>query len=162
MSEICVLCNVAPATTREHVPAELFFDAPNRGDLIQVPACVPCNQGSQKDEYLRAFLMLLRSPRAPEATENVRARTIRQLHRPGYGGLRATFQESSKLTVRIDPFTGALQPDLQIRPDGERLLGVIIKYVRGLHYRLTGSALATDPPIAVERMFNHHTRPSEH
>jgi hypothetical protein len=52
----CVLCGVNAATTREHVPPESFFERPYPDNLITVPACASCNQGSHlDDDYLLAF-----------------------------------------------------------------------------------------------------------
>src|ERR1700722_2288711 len=93
---ICVLCAVGEVTTRVHIPAELFFDRPLPDNLITVPACAACNHGSQhEDEYLRAFMMLLRGHTPSPAIENVRARTVRQLDREPR--LRASFQATSEM-----------------------------------------------------------------
>jgi hypothetical protein len=79
---MCVLCTLVPATTAEHIPAKLFFDKPLPDNLITVPACAPCNNGSQRDdEYLRAFVMLLRDSQPSQAIERVRERTVRHLCR---------------------------------------------------------------------------------
>jgi hypothetical protein len=73
--DICVICSNAPATTREHVPAQQLFDRPLPGNLITVPSCEPCNSGSPRDdEFLRGFLLLLRDAVPAEATDRVHAR----------------------------------------------------------------------------------------
>jgi hypothetical protein len=161
-SDICVLCAKAPATTVEHVPAQLFFDRPLPSNLITVPACPACNQGSQHDdEYLRAFIMLLRDSTPSESMEKVRARTYRQLHREGYGGLRKSFQEASELRWETG-LDGLPVVGLFTKPDSERLMNVMTKYARGLHFWSTGNVLSVESRPSIERIFNMATRPNDY
>jgi hypothetical protein len=161
-SDICVLCAQSPATTVEHVPAKLFFDRPLPKNLITVPACLACNKGSQHDdEYLRAFMMLLRDNTPSEPIENVRARTYRQLHREGYGGLRKSFQESSELRWETGP-DGQPVIGLFTKPDSKRLMNVMSKYARGLHFWSTGDVLSVESRPSIERIFNMGTRPKHY
>jgi hypothetical protein len=161
MVQLCVLCNLAPATTVEHVPAKLFFDTPLPNNLITVPACGTCNNGSQHDdEYLRAFLMLLRAESPSGAMEKVRQRVARQLHRPGHGGLLARFQAASTLSW-IKTADDEMVPEVTTNPDGKRLFDVLTKYVRGLYFHIHGVPLPTDAVFSIERLFNRATRSAE-
>lgn len=55
-SPICVLCANRPATTRDHVPPKGLFKG-LKIQLITVPACSNCNNGSSSDdEDLRFFI----------------------------------------------------------------------------------------------------------
>jgi hypothetical protein len=55
-SPICVLCAIRPATTHDHVPAKGLFKG-LEAQLITVPACSTCNNGSSSDdEDLRFFI----------------------------------------------------------------------------------------------------------
>jgi hypothetical protein len=161
-SDICVLCAQAPATSVEHIPAQLFFDRPLPSNLITVPACLACNQGSQHDdEYLRAFMMLLRDSAPSEPMEKVRARTYRQLHREGYGGLRKSFQEASELRWETGP-DGLPVIGLFTKPDSDRLMNVMTKYTRGLHFWSTGDVLSVESRPSIERIFNMAARPRDY
>jgi len=162
-SNICVLCTVAPATTVEHIPAKLFFDTPLPGNLITVPSCAPCNHGSQRDdEYLRAFMMLLRDSAPSQAIENVRVRTVRHLNREDYPGLRITLEKSCEIRWEPSPDSGEPVLGLFTKPDRERIWKVLKKYARGLHFWSTGSMLPPDTVPSIERIFNRATQPEEY
>jgi hypothetical protein len=161
--DVCVLCAAVPATTREHVPAELFFDRPLPDNLITVPACESCNKDSQHDdEYLRAFMMLLRDAAPSQAIERVRARTVRQLHRKNFPGLRIKLEQSSELRWHSESGGGAREVGLFTKPDRERLFRVMTKYVRGLYFHVVGSVLPVEAILSIERLFNRGTRPAEY
>jgi hypothetical protein len=149
------------ADTLEHAPAELFFDRPLPPDRVKVPACRICNNGSQKDdEYLRQFLMSLRSAPASEATENVRERAIRNLHRPGHGGLLDRFQKATE--IRFIKRGESVVLDVRTRPDGQRIQATIKKYARALHYEVMGEPLPTDIVWSIGAFFNFETKPTDY
>lgn len=55
-SSICVICNVRPATTDEHIPPRGFLKGVS-GQFRTVPACNVCNNGSSgDDEVLRFYI----------------------------------------------------------------------------------------------------------
>jgi hypothetical protein len=160
--DICVLCAIEVATTREHTPAELFFGRPLPDNLITVPSCVPCNQGSQRDdEYLRAFMMLLRDCTPSSAIEGVRARTIRQLNRQDHPGLRISFEKKSELRWDRDA-SGQPIVGLFTKPDRDRLWKVLTKYARGLYFWSTGNVVPHGAQFSIERLFNREMRPDEY
>ncbi len=160
--EICVLCSNAPATTREHVPAQQLFDRPLPGDLITVPSCVPCNSGSQRDdEFLRGFLLLLRDAVPAEATDRVRGRMAERLHRPDFPGLLNVFRQLSEIRIENGP-DGAVVPALFTRPDSGRIRNVLGKYARGLYYHATRTIFPANAILSMERVFNMETRPPEY
>lgn len=60
MDHLCAICGVNPATTKDHVPPKNLFPKPRPQDLITVPACACCNNGSSvEDEDFRTYLSLL-------------------------------------------------------------------------------------------------------
>jgi hypothetical protein len=57
---LCCICQVRPAVTKDHIPPKSFFPEPraNNLELITVPACSLCNNGSSDvDDEFRAFLL---------------------------------------------------------------------------------------------------------
>lgn len=51
----CCFCGGdRPATTRDHVPAKIFFDGKLRPKGIEVPACNPCQEYTKKHELVCA------------------------------------------------------------------------------------------------------------
>lgn len=56
-SEKCVICGERAAVTRDHVPPKNLFPKPRPNDLVTVPACSECNNGSSvEDEDFRTYL----------------------------------------------------------------------------------------------------------
>lgn len=158
----CVLCGINTATSREHVPPESFFERPYPPNLITVPACASCNQGSQQDdEYLLAYLVGLDHPGTPSVLESVRDRVYRALRRPERPGLQIRLLYASTL-VRRGVGTEQQRLSVESRPDGERMFRVLRKQVRGLSFHLTGRILPRSTYVAIERTFFRHTQRSEY
>lgn len=161
-SSLCTLCSVRAATTAEHVPPQSFFEPPYPGNLITVPACGPCNNGSQKDdEYFLAFLASRDVPGAAPSLDRVRERVTRGLHRPGFPGLRDRLIALSEPTYRIDPATGLREVTIGTRPESDRVMRVIQKQVRGIAYHLTERAVRKSTFMMLERVWGMQTRPPE-
>jgi hypothetical protein len=158
----CVLCGVNPPTTREHIPPESFFEQPYPPNLITVPACAGCNQGSQKDDdYLLAFLVALDHGGTPDVLDQVRDRVYRGLRRPEHPGLHIRLLQNSTL-VRSGVGSEHGRFAVESRPEGERMLRVLRKQVRGLAFHLTGRNIPRSTFISVERTFFRHTQPPEY
>jgi hypothetical protein len=57
--QLCALCGINTATTREHVPPKSIFLQPRPNNLITIPCCKACNNGSSKsDEKFKVYLGL--------------------------------------------------------------------------------------------------------
>ncbi len=162
MPDRCVLCGIRPATSREHVPPESFFDSPYPANLITVPACDECNQGSQSDDaYFLAFLVSRDHAGTPDVLDRVRDRVYRGLRRPDRPGLQIRLLEASTL-VRRGVGTEHERLSVETRPEGDRIMRVLRKQVRGLAYHLTEHILPRSTFVGVERTFFRHTRPPEY
>jgi hypothetical protein len=158
----CVLCGVNAATSREHVPAESFFERPYPPNLITVPACAPCNQGSHlDDDYFLAFLVSRDLPGGAAVLDSVRDRVYRGLRRPDRPGLHIRLLEASTL-VRSGIGTEHQRLTAESRPEGERILREVRKQVRGLAYHLTGRIVPRSTLVGAERTFFTHTQPPEY
>ena len=158
----CLLCGINPATSREHVPPESFFERPYPPDLITVPACAGCNQGSHlDDDYFLAFLVSRHHPGTPAILDGVRDRVYRGLRRPGHPGLHIRLLEASTL-LRSGVGTEHQKLAVETRPEGERMLRVLRKQVRGLAFYLTDHIVPRSTFIGVERTFFMHTQPPEY
>jgi hypothetical protein len=56
-TQMCAICGVRLATTRDHVPPKAILVRPFPKNLITVPACVECNNGSAPmDSDFRVYL----------------------------------------------------------------------------------------------------------
>ena len=139
-AQICALCGIRPATTREHVPAQQLWDPPRPNDLITVPACGPCNNGTQQDDdYFRATLALVAERTPSEALESIRPTVRRSFARPQAAGLAAHFADHLKFA----PLGGGLIHQPVINPDSRRLNNVVEKHAVGLYYEVAGRPLST-------------------
>lgn len=92
---VCALCGgQREATTVEHVPARSLFPTPRPNDLITVPACASCNNGSQPDDdYFRNSLALIAEPTPSAALDRIRPAVTRSFARPQEPGLRSHFRQ---------------------------------------------------------------------
>ena len=162
ITQTCVLCGFQPATTSEHIPPESFFEAPYPPDLITVPACVDCNNGSERDdENVRTFLTALDTPNGTPTLERIRERVKEKLGRPEYPGLRRRLIDASELSSFDNPLTGNTELRVGTRPESDRLQRTFSKQARGLVYHLTGEIIPRSRFIMMERVHNMQTRPPE-
>jgi hypothetical protein len=158
----CVLCSINPADSVEHVTPCSFFEPPYPNNLITVPSCAHCNQGSHlDDDYLLGFLVSLDTPGASPTLDLVRARVTRGMHRPAFPGLRKRLQEAVEFHYERDPTTGTGIANVGIRPEPDRLTRVLQKQVRGLAYYITGNPVRRSTFMQLERTHNMQTRPPE-
>ena len=75
VGELCALCGVNQASTRDHVPPKAIFPKP-RPPLITVPACFECNNSaSDLDDLFKVYL----SMHAAENNEIARQLLLRKL-----------------------------------------------------------------------------------
>jgi hypothetical protein len=146
--------NVLQSATSEHVPPQSFFERPYPANLITVPACKPCNEGSQQDDaYFLAFLASRDVAGAAPSLDRVRERVTRGLHRPNFRGLRDRLIRHSELSARVDPETGLHELTLGTRPESDRVKRTIDKQVRGMAYYLTGRRVPKSTFTMLERVW---------
>jgi hypothetical protein len=137
-TQTCALCGFRPATTREHVPSKSLFPQPRPDDLITVPACASCNQGTQKeDEYFRKTLALIVEQEPSAALEKIRPTVTRAFARPEEALLLKEFAERFQFAA-LEGRT-VVQP--VIKPDSRRLNNVVGKHAVGLYYAIIGRHL---------------------
>jgi hypothetical protein len=128
-----------PATTREHVPALQLWNPPRPDDLITVPACGPCNNGTQADDdYFRASLALIAEPEPSPALESIRPAVTRAFARPQAAGLHAHFEAR----LNFAPLGGGVIHQPVLNPDSRRLNNVVAKHAIGLYYEVAGRPLS--------------------
>jgi hypothetical protein len=150
--QLCALCGKREATTREHVPAQSLFPKPRPDNLITVPACTPCNQGSAADdEYLRTFFAMRREPIPSTTLDKVRAAVGRALTRPEFPGLQERFARDVVFDWVPEPEAGSRVLTLQtlLKADMNRVLAVVAKNTRGVYYHVTGRVLVPEINVLV-------------
>lgn len=146
-TQLCALCGAAPATTREHVPPQGIFPKPRPGNLITVPACAACNNGSStEDEKFKAYLSLHVGieTRATEALwEKHALRTLKHNKR------LANSIASSMRPVYVQAPSGIITGRATgVLWDGNAHKVVIEKLIKGLYYFHSNSVL--NPKVRVK------------
>jgi len=145
MSEQCAICGIRLANTKDHVPPKNLFPKPRPQNLITVPACYSCNNGSSvEDEDFRTYLSLqigkqtnLKAKLWLQSKKSLKRRT----------SMRKAFVESIKSL------------DLSVRAEigrkiafavPERIYNVVIeRVVRGLYYHHFNEILGNAVKVSV-------------
>lgn len=145
--QLCAICGKRQATTRDHVPPRGIFPKP-RPQLVTVPACVSCNQGSsQHDEAFRTYLSL------HVGTSDPRRRNL-------FGNALSSLRHNARLLHEV---LGSSQEIPFITPSGLyagtglRVLwnskshdAVVERCIRGLYFHHFGSVLGEDVQVSVQ------------
>lgn len=138
-SDVCVICGLAKACSRDHVPPRCIFPKPWPSDFVTVPACGSCNmQSSGLDERFKVFLGLTvgfhldgdRSYREPVL------RTLGRNHK-----LRSDIQKDMQRVVLRDSVSFDSQSAIAIQLDQVAHDAVVVRTVRGLYFHHTGNIL---------------------
>lgn len=150
-TEVCAICGEQKKCTRDHVPPKGIFLKPRLKNLVTVPACHDCNNGSsQNDERFRMYLALhvgMHSKKGEELFKNA----------------LKTFKSNNKLKEQI---FDSLKP-IDLKTPGGVFLGtgasvlwdseahdrIIERTIRGLFYHHYGEVLGKRVDISV----NWHT-----
>lgn len=140
--QICSICGVRPATSKDHIPFEGIFPDPKPINLITVPACDECNRSTSLDEeYFRAVI----TPALHNnnlATQLVVQKIIKRFRKkPAL--LQAIMRNSRRVDVHSEG--GIYLCTLPaIRCDPNRIQTVIAKIIRGLFWYETKTVLGVD------------------
>jgi len=147
MSEnLCAICGLQAATTKDHVPPKGIFSKPRPSDLITVPACHECNNHSSVlDECFLVNLGIHVSIAGGEGERLFNQQVLPAL------------RHNTKLQNKI---MDELKPVDLVTPDGVVIKGafaalwdseahtrVIERTIRGLHYHHYGSILGTESTV---------------
>lgn len=146
-SNVCVLCGIRPATTRDHLPPKGWFKGLG-AQLITVPACAECNEGASGDDVdLRFYISAQIGKQTPGSAalwDDGAHKTILKKT-----ALRAAFLASKRDVVVTD--TGgignvrlAFEVPVQLyQTEFERI-------VRGLYFHHTARILPQNVPVVVD------------
>lgn len=140
-NSICVFCGRS-ASTMDHVPPEGIFPDPKPRDLITVPACNDCNEGSSKDdEYFRAIIT------TAEGNNEFAAQLVNQKIIPRFRRKPALLKSIMRDAKKIDVYSeGGIYlgkyPAIPCKP--QRIQAVVEKIIRGLFWHETKMVLGTD------------------
>lgn len=155
--QVCVICGVNPATTRDHIPPKGVFATPRPSDLITVPTCNTCNSGtSTEDEAFRVYLNIhagLENKATEELWQKDVVRSFRHNKRLG-----AQIISAMKPAVLSMKSSLILKPVMVGRWDGEVFQKTFEKIIRGLYFHHFNRVLGNKVPVEV---FGMETLPDE-
>jgi hypothetical protein len=147
--QVCVFCGENEATTRDHVPPRSIFAAPLPSDMITVPSCVSCNNGSSAtDEAFRIYLSLHVGQDSPEKKalwENHSMLTLkhnRRLKREVIENFRR-----GEVNSAGGLYLGAV--DL-VKWDSGAHAATVEKIVRGLYFHQFGEMLGSEVRVKTQ------------
>lgn len=147
VSEVCAICGVREATTRDHVPPKAIFPKP-RPAMITVPACSECNNGaSDLDDLFKVYLSMQATGTSEIATKLFKERTVRTLQR-NKSLLAKIKAESKALLVKNNE--GKSEKKLAILWDSKAHDEVVQRTIRGLYYHHSNKLLAYDAELKVQ------------
>jgi len=150
-NELCYLCGVRPASTKDHLFPEGLFPRPMPTNLPRrLPGCGQCNQGLSKDEELFRVFVACGEAHENEAGFRVWTERIRPDLRGRRRGLKRLIPDAGKeagIFSSLGDFLGRASV-LEVEPGP--INRVLAKIVKGLYYSDTGKVLPPDVQILVE------------
>ena len=146
----CVYCGAAEELTADHVPPKCLFDRPLPTNLVTVPACAKCNQRlGTDDEYFKTAMLFRWDTTCHPAADARRESAMRAVSRPGAGGFRRLFTDTIQSAPIVLSSGLYVEPGGRFEVDGERILGVVARIARGLHYAKVGKPLPSEQDVHV-------------
>lgn len=144
-SDICVLCGLREATTRDHVPPRGFFKGLN-GPFVTVPACSQCNNGaSSDDEDMRFFVSMQVGKQAPGSAQLWDGAALKSVKRKR--SLRQQVIGAAR-EVSVTDAQGQRVVRLAVEVPARLYDTVFGRTTRGLYFHHTGSLLR--PGVTVQ------------
>jgi 5-methylcytosine-specific restriction endonuclease McrA len=138
---ICAYCGQLREVTADHVPPRSLFAPPRTADLITVPCCDKCNEGTSKDdEYLRMALALHGEARAHPAMAELLPDIFRRFQRPEGRGFAMKVLQRANFTTVTTP-SGVVVPAHEHTVDDQTMTRVVERITRGLYFHHIGEAL---------------------
>jgi len=131
----CTYCGEVGKLTKDHVPPQNIYSKPTPDSMPWVPACAGCNGGASKDDEYFGFVMTSRGEgNANPAAESKMDKIIRSLERPQAEGYAASIFSSIRRENILTPGGVYLPNQYILNADLDRLLNVISRTTRGLHF----------------------------
>ena len=158
-TNICYLCGLRPAETKDHLFPRALFPRPLPSNLpIGLPACRQCNNELSKDEEQFRFFLASGMAYESEAGRRIwdeRIRSALKGRRPGFKPLARSMVKVAK----IQSESGTVLGDWPISElDRETSKRVLSKIVKGLYFIETRQLLPSDVQILCDYGEEHPER----
>ena len=147
--KICYLCERKGADSKDHVPPRGTLPPEYTGegeDLMTVPAHQDCNGRLSLDDYFQIQIALASALHPGETRDALLKRTTKGLERPQAEALvQLINSEFIDEEVVVD---GLYRPELISKTaNWERMLAIVERTARGIHYYVTRDVLPLDWPV---------------
>lgn len=159
----CAYCGDTGARTVDHVPPKCLFPKPRPDDLITVPCCEECREGTSKDDEYFWTMLVLRARLAQHPdVQSLLPKVIRSLKKPQKEGFVRSILEGTGL---IDLETeGGLYlgkaPTYEV--DFGRMTRVVKRTIKGLYWHETdGERLRSDTHVTTYALENFEAMDQE-
>lgn len=153
-TELCVYCDEQEGTTRDHVVPRSVFPRPLPGNMLTVPACLPCNgDKARDDDYLRDILLVdWENEDHPAAQGRLKDNLIQAIGR-NRSHLIRDGRRTRRLTPVLSPAGLHLGVASAIPLDQARMNKMFGRIVRGLYYGFSGGRrLPTDCTFEINKV----------
>ncbi len=138
---LCAICGVRDGITKDHIPPRSIFVKPYPNNLITVPACPACNNGSnQYDEIFAAMLGLHVARGEQQAQRRMFNERALKILGKNQRLARDTLKTARPVEIRT-PSGVIVEQASAILWDSRSHDEVITRIVRGLYYRHYGEIL---------------------
>ena len=136
--QVCAFCriDVSDDPHEDHVPPHGLFAGNENHELIKVPACRKCNNGTAKDdEYFRLLALDFRASEVP-AAQKANEVNLRAMFKEKAAGLRRLIFSSLEPVELYSEAGLYLGETFKMRMSMKRLLRTVEKTVGGLYFHL--------------------------
>jgi hypothetical protein len=145
-SNICVICSLRAAATRDHIPPRAFFKGTS-ADFLTVPTCAECNNGaSYDDEDMRFFLSMQIGKQTSAAAALWEKGALKSVRRKA--SLRNQVTQTAR-KVELRSADGTIMNRIVVEVPARLYDSVFGRITRGLYFAHTGRILPAAVPIQV-------------
>jgi hypothetical protein len=138
----CVYCGTFDSLHMDHVPPKTLFEPDEKSDLVTVPCCFKCNNSvSKDDQYFLVFIGLREDAKQKPEHHRISQKAHRTLQRKQAFKFRQKVTSKIKFVQPVTPMGIILPPALSIPIDGLRVIGTVIRIVKGLYFHETQKRL---------------------
>jgi hypothetical protein len=136
----CVFCG-KPATTRDHIPPKGLFAEPRPNNLITVPACGTCNQGTSEDDEFLQRLSWFNGSECSQDANQVSQKVRRAIDKPNRKRMRAGLLQTLTPVELLTPSGLSAGIGFKLRMDGDRMSSIIRKIIKGMFWKVRNERL---------------------
>ena len=131
----CIYCGNTRPLTDDHIPPANLFTKPRPNNLIKVPSCFPCNNGSSKDDEDFRLKIAIREDIADHpAAKLILPSVLRSLSKPNKKGFTKALVDSMREFECMTPAGLYIGKGATYDVNNDRINSVATRIIKGLFY----------------------------